>query len=215
MEDGELVCFGIAEHTLEEAMPTWTPQAERQLAIMRSWFPKRKMEEITRPVYRSDFNWTSYAQRATVRVGLGLLVIRELPIKSFYSRCVIAYFYVSWFVIRSLGKGFRNNRPICLYNNALNAKTLANYPELFYWNVSRVLPKNPPVPEAHREWATRQKPVFHQAHKNVYRYRFRKARFVQWDGSMSMPVMPYMNDNGTDVINGTFKRQCNSVPTLK
>ena len=118
-------------------------------------------------------------------------------------------------MIRSLGKGFRSNRPICLYNNALNAKTLANYPELFYWNVSRVLPKNPPVPEAHREWATRQKPVFHQAHKNVYRYRFRRPRFVQWDGSMSMPVMPYMNDNGTDVINGTFKRQCNSVPTLK
>ncbi len=29
VEDGELVCFGIAEHSLEEIMPTWTPQAER------------------------------------------------------------------------------------------------------------------------------------------------------------------------------------------
>ncbi len=173
------------------------------------------MEEITRPVYRSDFNWTNYAGRAQIRVGLGLLVIRELPIKSFYTRAVIAYFWIAWFVVRGLGKGLKFNRPICLYNNALNAKSLANYPELFYWNVSRVLPKNPPVPEAHREWKTRQQPVFHQAHKNVYRYRFRKARFVQWDGSMSQPVMPYMNDNGTDVINGTFKRQCNSVPTLK
>jgi hypothetical protein len=32
---------------------------------------------------------------------------------------------------------------------------------------------------------------------------------------MNQPVIPYMNDNGTDVINGTFKRNCNSVPQLK
>ena len=43
----------------------------------------------------------------------------------------------------------------------------------------------------------------------------RKPRYVQWDGTMSQPVMPFMNDNGTDVTNGTFKRQCNSSPQLK
>jgi hypothetical protein len=53
------------------------------------------------------------------------------------------------------------------------------------------------------------------AHKNVYRYRFRRPRYVQWDGSMNQPTMPYMNDTGTDVINGTFKRNCNSTPQLK
>merc|ERR1712147_14719 len=61
------------------------------MAILRSWFPRRRMDEVTRPVYRSDFNWT---------------------------------------------------------NHATHAKSLANYPDLFYWNVSRVLPKNPPVPDA-------------------------------------------------------------------
>ena len=85
-------------------------------------------------------------------------------------------------------------------------------PDLFFWNCTRVLPKNPPVPDAHREWRTRQHPVYHQYHKNVYRYRFRKPRYVQWDGSMNQPVMPYMHDNGTDVANGTFKRNCNTVP---
>ena len=196
-------------------MPTWTPEAERQLAILRSWFPRRKMEEITRPVYRSDFNWTNYASRAQVRVLLGLAVIRELPIKSFYTRCAISYLWCSYFVIRGLGRGLKFNRPIVLYNHSFNAKTLVNYPDLFYWNITRVLPRNPPIPDAHREWRTRQNPVFHLAHKNVYRYRFRKPRFVQWDGSMNQPVMPDLNDNGTDVINGTFKRQSNSTPQLK
>jgi hypothetical protein len=32
---------------------------------------------------------------------------------------------------------------------------------------------------------------------------------------MNQPVMPYMVDIGTDVINGTFKRNVNTVPQLK
>ena len=182
---------------------------------MASWFPRRKMEEVTRPVYRSDFNYTNYASRAQVRVALGLWAIRELPIKNFYTRCWIAYFYIMYFVIRGIGRGLKSNRPIILYNHAFNAKTLANYPDLFYWSVCRVLPKCPPVPDAHREWRTRQNPVFHQYHKNVYRYRYRRPRYIQWDGSMNQPVMPYLNDNGTDVNNGTFKRNVNTVPQLK
>ena len=205
----------MSEHTLEESMPTWTPQAERHFAVLRSWFPRRKMDEVTRPVYRSDWNWTNYASRAQVRVALGLAVIRELPVKNFYARCCLAYVWCMWFVIRGLGRGLRTNRPIVLYNHAFHAKTLANYPDLFYWNVTRVLPKNPPVPDAHREWRTRQNPVYHQYHKTSWRYILRKPRYVQWDGTMSQPTMPYMNDNGTDVTNGTFKRQCNSVPQLK
>lgn len=58
----------------------------------------------------------------------------------------------------------------------------------------------------------RQTPVFHQYHRCVYRYRFRKPRYIQWDGTQSQPVMPYLNDTGTEVINGTFKRNPNSVP---
>lgn len=170
---------------------------------------------VTRPVYKSDFNWTNYATRAQVRVLLGLLVIRELPIKNFYVRCWLAYFYIIFFVIRGLGRGLKWSRPLVMYNQALNAKTLVNYPDLFYWNLTRILPKNPIVNDGHREWRTRQSPVFHQYHRTTYRYRQRKPRYVPWDGSMNQPVMPYMVDIGTDVINGTFKRNVNSVPQLK
>uniref|UniRef100_A0A7S3TL04 Uncharacterized protein n=1 Tax=Strombidinopsis acuminata TaxID=141414 RepID=A0A7S3TL04_9SPIT len=173
------------------------------------------MNEITRPAFRSDFNYTNYATRAQLRIALGLAVIRELPIKNFYIRCWIAYFYVCWFVVRGLARGFSYNRPIVLYNHAIHMKALANYPDLFYWNLTRVLPRNPPIPDAHREWQTRQMPVFHQYHKNTYRYRFRKPRYVQWDGSMNQPVMPFMHDHGTEVANGTFKRNCNTSPQLK
>lgn len=170
---------------------------------------------VTRPVYRSDFNWTSYASRAQVRCLLGLMVIRELPIKNFYVRCWLAYGWCIYFVVRGLGRGLFNNRPIVMYNNAFNAKTLVNYPDLIYWTCTRVLPKNPPLPDAHREWRTRQTPVYHQYHRTTYRYRLRKPRYVAWDGSQNQPVMPYLHDVGTDVINGTFKRNGNTVPTLK
>ena len=170
---------------------------------------------VCRPAYRSDFNYTNYTTRAQLRVGLGLWLIRELPIKNFYTRCWIAYFYCMYFIIRGVGRGMLGHRPLVLYNHAMHAKTLANYPDLMYWSLARVLPKSPPVPDANREWKTRQNPVFHQYHKNVYRYRYRRPRYVQWDGSMNQPVMPFLHDHGTDVNNGTFKRNVNGVPQLK
>ena len=183
---------------------------------MRSWFPRTQPDGVvTRPVYRSDFNWTNYATRAQLRCLLGLLFIRELPIKNFYVRCWLAYAWLIYFVLRGLGRGLKTSRPIVLYNHALHAKPLINYPDLFYWNLTKILPRNPPVPDTHREWRTRQTPVFHQYHRTTYRYRFRKPRYVSWDGSQSQPVMPYMVDMGSEVINGTFKRNNNTTPQLK
>lgn len=75
---------------------------------MRSWFKKDRFQDVvTRPVYRSDFNWTNYATRAQLRCVLGLLVIRELPIKSFYVRCWLAYAWFIYFVVRGLGRGLK------------------------------------------------------------------------------------------------------------
>tara|TARA_B110000503_G_C7062605_1_gene377336 strand:+ start:580 stop:1032 length:453 start_codon:yes stop_codon:yes gene_type:complete len=150
-----------------------------------------------------------------LRCALGLAVIRELPIKNFYIRCWLTYFYIYYFISQGLGRGLRFTRPIVFYNQKFNSRALLNYPDLFWWNLTRVLPRNPPVPDNHKEWRTRQTPVFHQYHKTCYRYRMRKPRYVPWDGSMNQPVMPYLMDQGTDVINGTFKRNCNSTPQLK
>lgn len=183
---------------------------------MASWFPRNRLQDvITRPVQKSDFNWTNYATRAQVRVALGLLVIRELPIKNFYIRSWLAYAWIIYFVYRGLGRGLHYSRPLVMYNHPFHARTLINYPDLFYWTVARVLPKNPPLPDAHREWRTRQTPVYHQYHRTTYRYRMRKPRYVPWDGSMNQPIMPFLHDHGTDVINGTFKRNVNTSPQLK
>jgi hypothetical protein len=185
VENNELICFGLSEHTLEERQTKWTPQAMKDIQILYSWMPKRKMEEVTRPVYRSDYNYAATATRANLRCLLGILFIRELPIKSFYTRVGLSYSWVMYFIIRGNGRGFFGNRPIFFYNNAYYTKSLVNYPDLFWWNLTRILPKNPPVPVPHNEWRTRQQPVYHQYHRNVYRYRYRRPRYVQWDGSMN------------------------------
>ena len=112
-------------------------------------------EVVTRPVYKSDFNWTNYTTRAQLRCALGMLVIRELPIKNFYIRCWLAYAWGIYFVIRGLGRGLIYSRPIVMYNHAMHAKAQVNMPDLFYWVNCKVLPKNPPQTDPHREWRTR------------------------------------------------------------
>jgi hypothetical protein len=216
IENNELVCFGISGHEVEEWMPKWTPKAQREIDVLRSWFKKDAVEEMfVRPVSKSDWNWTNYATRAQVRCALGIMVIRELPIKSFYARCWLTYGWLMMFVTNGLGRGFRMQRPLFFYDNNFHSRSMANYPDMLWWNLTRVLPRNPPVPDAHREWRTRQTPVFHQYHKTCYRYRMRRPRYIPWDGSQNQPVMPYLHDAGTDVINGTFTRNCNSTPGRK
>jgi hypothetical protein len=215
VQNNELICFGLSEHTLEETQPLWTPQAKKDLAILSSWFPKRNMDEVVRPVYRSEWNYNANATRGNLRILLGFLLIRELPIKNFYSRMFIGYFYVGYFILRGIGRGFTSSKPNFFYNNDFHNKSLLNYPDLWWWQITRILPKNPPVPDSHIEWGYQQKPIYHQYHKCVYRYRFRKPRFVPWDGSMNQPVMPFMMDHGTDVPNGTFRRNCNTDPQLR
>lgn len=216
VQNNDLICFGLSSHDVEEWLPSWTPKAQKDIEILSSWFPRSRAEEmIVRPAQRSDWNWTNYATRAQVRCVLGLAVIRELPIKNFYVRCWISYAYLLFFMSRGTGRGLRYERPIVMYDHQFHSRALLNYPDMFWWNLTRVLPKNPPVPDAHREWRTRQNPVYHQYHKTCYRYRMRKPRYIPWDGSMNQPVMPYLHDQGTDVINGTFKRNCSSTPQMR
>lgn len=111
----------------------WTPQVKKELAILASWFPKRKMEELVRPAYRSDVNFTATGWLANARLAVAVFFIRELPIKSFYARAFIAYMYIEYFIGRGIRRGFFQNRPIVYYNNDLHNKTLLNYPDLFWW----------------------------------------------------------------------------------
>jgi hypothetical protein len=173
------------------------------------------MEEVVRPAYKSDVNFTETAMLVNIRTAVALFVLRELPIKSFYTRAFIGYLYIEYVIGRGIRRGFFKNRPVVYYNNDMHLKSLMNYPDLFWWNLCRVVPKNPPIRDPHIEWRLLQQPTYHQYHKNVYRYRFRKPRFIQWDGSMNQPVMPFMLDHGTDVPNGTFRRNTNGDPQTR
>jgi len=165
-------------------LPKWSEKARDEIELMASWFDKKKADEhLVRPHFTSNWNPIVEDTRAQARLVLAGLFIRELPIKNFYVRSTIMYFYFTWFFYRMLGKGFRNTRPVVFYNNDHASKTLLNYPELFWFNMVRVLPTVPLTPHVSKEWQLRQQPVFHQYHRNVYRYRFRKPRYVPWDGT--------------------------------
>lgn len=84
-ENGELICFGLSEHTLSEHLPRWSDKAKEDLAHVQKWLSKAD-EMMTRPAYNSAFSLNNDLWRAQLRLGLGALIIRELPIKSFASR---------------------------------------------------------------------------------------------------------------------------------
>ena len=214
VQDNDLVCFGISSHEINEWMPSWTPKAQKELDILSSWVQKPE-DLINRPATRSDWNYTSYGNRAALRLILGIAVIRELPIKSFYARCWITYVYMIFFIGKGIGRGLRQEKPIVFYGNTFSSRQLLNYPDLFWWSLGRELPKIPPVPDVHLEWRGNQTPVYHLYHKTCYRYRLRRPRYVPWDGSQSQPIIPFFNDEGTGVINGTFRINSNTSPGLK
>lgn len=84
-QNGELMCFGLSEHQLTEHLPGFSDKAKKDLELLKSWYAK-KDELFARPAYKSNFNMTNDLARAQLRVVLGLLFIRELPIKSFTAR---------------------------------------------------------------------------------------------------------------------------------
>ena len=47
IQNNELICFGLSSHDHEEWLMNWTPQAEKDLAIVRTYilniFPNRSL----------------------------------------------------------------------------------------------------------------------------------------------------------------------------
>ena len=124
----------------ETSNSRFTEKAEREIAIMKSWFRKDRLNEfLPRPASKSDFDQTAYAQRGKLRVALGYLLIRELPVKSFYIRSWIMHFYVLYFLVQNVGRGFFSKRPTMLYNHEFFMRPFQNYPDLFYWSLGKVV----------------------------------------------------------------------------
>ena len=86
-QNGELMCFGLSEHSLTENLPKWSERAKKDFRILRSFY-NTKDEDVmmARPSYKSDWSQSNDLWRAQFRFTLGLLVLRELPVKSFVSR---------------------------------------------------------------------------------------------------------------------------------
>lgn len=84
-QNGELLCFGLSEHSLTEHLPTFSEKAMRDIKLLEGWFSKND-NLACRPAYKSDFSQNTDLLRAQLRLGLGALLIRELPIRSFPAR---------------------------------------------------------------------------------------------------------------------------------
>ena len=84
-QNGELMCFGLSEHSLTERLPVWSEKAKKDLAILKSFLTKDE-SQLCRPAYKSDWSQNTDLWRAQFRFTIGLLVLRELPVKSFVSR---------------------------------------------------------------------------------------------------------------------------------
>lgn len=84
-QNGELMCFGLSEHSLTELVPTLSEKAKKDFDILKSFMEKGE-GLWTRPAHKSDWNLSKDHTRMAMRLTLGLLFIRELPIKSFVTR---------------------------------------------------------------------------------------------------------------------------------
>jgi hypothetical protein len=213
-QNGELLCFGLSEHTLTENMPRFSEKAQKDIEVLKALYDKNE-DLLCRPAYKSDFTLGTDINRAKMRLLLGGLIIRELPIRSFTARCVIIYLYATYFIGRGIGKGFRDYKPVVHYLTPYAKRVLTNHPDFFDFALGRVLPKIPITTTPNREWRMKQQPVYHQYHRCTYRYRLRQPRYIPWDGTMSQPVMPFLIDDSTGVINGTFRRNPNTTPECK
>lgn len=81
-QNAELMCFGLSEHSLTESVPRLSEKAERDLKLLKSWMHHNE-DILCRPAHKSTNTFTWDTLRAQLRLGLGALLIRELPIKSF------------------------------------------------------------------------------------------------------------------------------------
>ncbi len=143
------------------------------------------------------------------------MILRELPIVNPWARATIMYFSVMWFIIGGVGRGLYRTRPMVQEMSEWRLKRLINIPDLYYLSMGNVVPSLYPRHMPDYQWRLHQTPVYHEYHKTTYRYRLRKPRMVPWDGTMNQPVMPFLDDTFSNVVNGTWKVNTNSDPRIR
>lgn len=185
------------------------------MALVRDLFKSYTPDQLLpRPAHNSTFSELNHGARSKARFLIALALVRELPIKNFYARSFVVYFTLSYGIFSLFGRGHMQYRTKYYYDHPFFFKPLQNFPDLLWWTQARAVPSLFIREDTHMNWRTWQTPVFHQVHRSTYRYRYRRPRYLPWDGTMSQPVMPYLHDHGTGVINGTWKFHTNTSPRL-
>ena len=148
----------------------------------------------------SDFNHQWEWNRNYLKIALGYLVLRELPLVNFYARSFIMGLYLVYMVTYHWRYVWMKN-PAEYYMNFQDKNEFANYPLLDDLVFNRIANRNksPTVMESDYWWSF-QFPAFYQSHFKHYRYIFRNAREVQWDGTYNQPIFPYMQASARDVF---------------
>ena len=167
-KDGELMCFGISEHSLTENLPKLSEKAQKEAELLSGWILNNEKTGI-RPAHKSDTNIAHETTRAQLRVGLAILAFRELPIKSFAARWVVLYLAGHMFINKGLGKGIFPLSAAYFYESGYIKKMLLNYPDINSMLLTKRLPKNLLGRNPHDEWRYFQQPVYHQYHKCTFR----------------------------------------------
>jgi hypothetical protein len=137
----------------------------------------------------SDFNYMKEHYIFYFKALLLYGILRELPIKHFYARCLVMGVGL-WYANYHWWQNFKPKR----YFNERDQREIDNYPLLKELVTKRVDSKSSsPVVRESLRWWSHQFPVFYHHHTKHYRYFWRTKREVQWDGTFNMPIFPFHN----------------------
>jgi hypothetical protein len=171
---------------------------------------------MIRPVHRSQFNPHKEYFRAFFRCGIILAILRELPIINFYARCFImgisTYVLIdreNITVINPTGRNFG------FKSHFTNDRELMNFPILRFLACYRRPTTNVPTMMPEIEWRKRNYPLYYQPHDGVLEQFIRIPRYIKWDGTMNMPLLPFISDVGTGVASGTYAVNFSTHPYYK
>lgn len=117
-----------------------------------------------------------------LRSAILYMVLREMPIVNPWARATIMFFALNWFLVGGVGRGLVSSRPMIQNLGEWRYKRLLNFPDLLFLSHGNIIPSLYPrhVPEL--QWKTHQSPVYHEYHRNTYRYKLRKPRYIPWVG---------------------------------
>jgi hypothetical protein len=153
--NGERLCFGVSEHVLKEYFPILSEKAQKEIKQITGWLNGLSLEQaFPKPASDSTFNELHDSWRAKARIGIAMLLLREMPIKNFYARSTMFYFLFSFGVWSIFFRGENRNKAKVVYNHEYFMRPLRNHPDLFWWTYARKLPTLYIREDTHMNWRT-------------------------------------------------------------